>query len=260
MNESEILSFLAISKDVAKEIITLLNNNQEEKLKKYRYISDLPREMKSDADRFLDKELIKRLSPLGISILSEEGGGINSKSKSSFRFIIDPLDGTVNYVRGLSQSSISIALYDDKKPVFGVLAIYPSEEIVWGGKNFGAFLGEDPINVSDTEGISNAILCTGFPSHFDVSDQKALSKYFDLIGNFGKIRMLGSASISLFNVARGAADCYYEQEIMIWDVAAGIAILEGAGGEVSISPGRFENSLNVVASNGTIKCNLIEGQ
>ena len=260
MSESEILSLLAISKDVAKEIIKLLNNNQEEKLKKYRYIPDLPREMKSDADRFMDKELIKRLSPLGISILSEEGGEINSKSKSSFRFIIDPLDGTVNYVRGLSQSSISIALYDDKKPVFGVLAIYPSEEIVWGGKSFGAFLGEEPINVSDTEEISNAILCTGFPSHFDVSDQKALSKYFDLIGNFGKIRMLGSASISLFNVARGAADCYYEQEIMIWDVAAGIAILEGAGGEVSVSPGRFDNSLNVVASNGTIKCNLIEGQ
>ena len=260
MSESEILSLLAISKDVAKEIITLLNNNQEERLKKYRYLPDLPREMKSDADRFMNKELIKRLSPLGISILSEEGGEINSKSKSSFRFIIDPLDGTVNYVRGLSQSSISIALYDDKKPVFGVLAIYPSEEIVWGGKSFGAFLGEEPINVSDTEEISNAILCTGFPSHFDVSDQKALSKYFDLIGNFGKIRMLGSASISLFNVARGAADCYYEQEIMIWDVAAGIAILEGAGGEVSISPGRFENSLNVVASNGTIKCNLIEGR
>ena len=260
MSESEILSLLAISKDIAKEIVSLLNNNQKENLKKYRYIPDFPREMKSDADRFLDKELIKRLSPLGISILSEEGGEINSKSKSSFRFIIDPLDGTVNYVRGLSQSSISIALYDNEKPVFGVLAIYPSEEIVWGGKNFGAFLGEEPINVSDTEGISNAILCTGFPSHFDVSDQKALSKYFDLIGNFGKIRMLGSASISLFNVARGAADCYYEQEIMIWDVAAGIAILEGAGGEVSISPGRFDNSLNVVASNGTIKCNLIEGQ
>ena len=259
MNESEILSLLAISKDVAKEIIILLNNNQA-KLKKYRYISDLPREMKSDADRFMDKELIKRLSPLGISILSEEGGEINSKSKSSFRFIIDPLDGTVNYVRGLSQSSISIALYDDKKPVFGILAIYPSEEIVWGGKNFGAFLGEDPINVSDTEGISNAILCTGFPSHFDVGDKKTLSKYLDLIGNFGKIRMLGSASISLFNVARGAADCYYEQEIMIWDVAAGIAILEGAGGEVSLSPGSFDNSLNIVASNGTIKCNLIEGK
>ena len=260
MSESEILSLLEISKDVAKEIITLLNNNQEEKLKKYHYIPDLPREMKSDADRFMDKELIKRLSPLGISILSEEGGEINSKSKSSFRFIIDPLDGTVNYVRGLSQSSISIALYDDKKPVFGVLAIYPSEEIVWGGKNFGAFLDEEPINVSDTEEISNAILCTGFSSQFDVSDKKTLSKYFDLIENFGKIRMLGSASISLFNVARGAADCYYEQEIMIWDVAAGIAILEGAGGEVSVSPGRFDNSLNVVASNGTIKCNLIEGQ
>ena len=72
--------------------------------------------------------------------------------------------------------------------------------------------------------------------------------------------MLGSASISLFNVARGAADCYYEQEIMIWDVAAGIAILEGAGGDVSVSPGKLDNSLNVVASNGTIKCNLIEGQ
>ena len=258
MSESEILSLLAISKDVAKEIIKLLNNNQEEKL--YHYKPDLPREMKSDADHFMDKELIKQLSPLGISILSEEGGEINSKSKSSFRFIIDPLDGTVNYVRGLSQSSISIALYDDKKPVFGVLAIHPSEEIVWGGKNFGSFLGEEPINVSDIGEISNAILCTGFPSHFDVSDQKALLKYFDLIGNFGKIRMLGSASISLFNVARGTADCYYEQEIMIWDVAAGIAILEGAGGEVSVSSGKFDNSLNVVASNGTIKCNLIEGQ
>ena len=215
----------------------------------------------TEVDHASEKYIIEQIrdSKMKCKILSEETG-IKDLNGEEYEWIIDPLDGTVNYVRGLSQSSISIALYDDKKPVFGVLAIYPSEEIVWGGKNFGAFLGEEPINVSGTEEISNAILCTGFPSHFDVSNQKVLSKYFDLIGNFGKIRMLGSASISLFNVARGAADCYYEQEIMIWDVAAGIAILEGAGGEVSVSSGKFDNSLNVVASNGTIKCNLIEGQ
>ena len=260
MIKSELQFLLSTTKDIAKEVIALLKDIPEIKTDKYSYLKDFPREMKSDVDNFLDKELINRLSPLGIPILSEESGRIDLNSKSPFQFIIDPLDGTVNYIRGMSQSSISIALYEDKKPIFGVLAIYPSEEIVWGGKNFGAFLGEGPINVSENEDISKAILCTGFPSRFDTSNQNTLSKYFNFLGDFGKIRMLGAASISLFNVAKGSADSYYEQEIMIWDVAAGIAILEGAGGEVTVSPGNFENSLNVFASNGFIETNLLKDQ
>lgn len=255
MTENEVQSLLSITKDIAKQVISILKDIPEIKSEKYTYLTDFPREMKTNVDNFLDKEITNRLSPLGIPILSEESGRSDLNSNSPFQFIIDPLDGTVNYIKNMSQSSISIALYEDKKPIFGVLAIYPSEEIVWGGKNFGSFIGDSPIKVSDNKDISKAILCTGFPSRFDFSNQDALSNFFDLLKNFGKIRMLGAASISLFNVAKGSADCYYEKEIMIWDVAAGIALLEGAGGEVNYSPGRFENSLDIIASNGSIKIN-----
>jgi myo-inositol-1(or 4)-monophosphatase len=257
MNESEVQSLLLITRDIAKQVIALLKDIPEIKSEKYTYLTDFPREMKTNVDNFLDKEITTRLSHLGVPILSEESGRVDLNSNSPFQFIIDPLDGTVNYVHDISQSSISIALYEDEKPIFGVLAIYPSEEIVWGGKKFGAFIGESPISVSDNADISKSILCTGFPSRFDFSNN-SLSNYFNFLRNFGKIRMLGAASISLFNVAKGSADCYFEKEIMIWDVAAGIAVLEGAGGEVSVSPGRFNNSLDVVASNGAIKINHIE--
>jgi myo-inositol-1(or 4)-monophosphatase len=152
----------------------------------------------------------------------------------------------------IGPSAVSIGLWKGEKPIFGVVGEYPSGTIYWGGHGFGAFANKDSISVSGIEDVSKAVLCSGFPSRFDFSS-KSIEKSFEIYSEFGKVRMLGAASLSILQVAKGSADAYIEKDIMIWDVAAALAILQGAGGEFNISPGRFENSLNIFASNSAIE-------
>ena len=109
------------------------------------------------------------------------------------RFIIDPIDGTVNFIRGIATCSISIALFDGDNVLFGVLATYPTGEITWGGKGLGSFLDGSIIKVSDINNPKKSVLCTGFPSRFKFDD-KSVAYQLNLMSKFGKIRMLGSAS------------------------------------------------------------------
>jgi myo-inositol-1(or 4)-monophosphatase len=216
----------------------------------YTFSSILPKEMKADIDFLIEKKIIERLQTTGIPILSEESGDIAGKSTSGLRFIIDPLDGTVNFIRQLGPATVSIALYDGITPLFGVLGIYPSNDLVWGGGKIGAFYNGNPIKVSELTNKIESVICTGIPSRLEFDkNNDYLAK---LLTTYGKVRMLGSASYSLMQVARGNAEMYYEEEIMLWDVASGIALVEGAGGEVIIKKGSFNNSFNVLASNGLI--------
>ena len=96
------------------------------------------------------------------------------------------------------------------------------------------------------------VLCSGFPSRFKFSLDN-IKIYNSLFKKFGKIRMLGAASISLLQVAKGSADAYSENDIMLWDVGAGLAIVEGAGGSIKMIKGNIKNSIKVSASNGIIK-------
>ena len=95
-------------------------------------------------------------------------------------------------------------------------------------------------------------MCTGFPARFDFANESSPQDFWDRVKAFSKIRMSGSAAASLLYVARGSAEMYVELEIMLWDVAAGIAIIEGAGGEVIYTPGKITYALDVCASNGYI--------
>ena len=117
---------------------------------------------------------------------------------------------------------------------------------------FGAFLEQQPLRVSTISDKAKAVLCTGFPSRFDFSEP-GLAGFTRRVSPFGKVRMLGAASLSLLQVAKGAADAYAEQDIMLWDVAAGLALVKGAGGRTVMSPGRFTHSYEVFASNGHIR-------
>lgn len=211
-----------------------------------------PKELKALTDRTLDAILLEGLRESGYPILSEESGFVGKVRKDELRWIVDPLDGTVNYARNLGSCSISIALCRGRKPLFGVIGQYPTMELAWGGAVFdGAFLDGRPLTVSEIRSGAKAVLCTGIPSRFDYSPQ-ATASLIGCMKRFGKIRMLGTASLSLLCVAKGAAEAYTEQEIMLWDVAAGVAIVEGAGGVVRIYPGREEHSCHVFASNGVL--------
>jgi myo-inositol-1(or 4)-monophosphatase len=100
--------------------------------------------------------------------------------------------------------------------------------------------------------LSRSAVCTGFPSRFPASDVNAIGDYMSHILAFSKVRMIGSAAASLLLVARGAADAYFERQIMIWDVAAGLAIIEGAGGSTDLRMSHFHEPCAVVATNGRV--------
>jgi len=205
--------------------------------------------MKSQADRVLETIIVRKLQKTGISICSEESGILKITGDNKLRWIVDPLDGTVNFVRRLGSCGVSISLCQDDTPLWGVIGEYPSGKISWGGPGRGAFQDGKPLRVSSLSKRSQAILCTGFPARFNF-DNSSLSWIKKTFSSFGKIRMLGSASLSLLQVAKGSAEAYSENNIMFWDVAAGLAILEGAGGLYRKTKSRHPGAFNIKACNG----------
>ena len=248
----EFRELLELSKQIARQAGQELLASSSKFLNTYTHSIDHPKEIKSIADRFLEEDILKEIRQIGLPILSEESGYIHAPTESNYCFIIDPLDGTFNYVKGLGPSAISIALWRDNKPVFGVIYNLSDQKLSWGGCEISAYCEDQPISVSTTTVIARASICSGFPVRFDsASDIEAL-KYLRTIRSFAKVRMLGSAAISLLHVANGSADAYSEKHIMLWDVAAGLAIVEGAGGRYSLKETGSDWCYDVSASNAIL--------
>lgn len=244
----DISELLELSKLAAVRAAACISGTSED-MRSYEYAELQPREVKATADSVLETEILNHLSPLGLTMLSEEAGLIHGKNHPEYRFIIDPLDGTFNYVKQLGPSAVSIALWREETPVFGVLSLLPQGTLIWGGPDIGAFRDGTPILVSATEDYSRASVCTGFPVRFDINSDSERERFWMTTEGFAKVRMIGSAATSLANVACGFADAYVEYGIMLWDVAAGLSIVKGAGGDFCITPGLTQNSLNVAAGN-----------
>ena len=243
---------LELSKSIATQAGLRLLDHFGEEHKEFRHSPELPKEIKAVADAVLEREILQVLTPLGLPILSEESGHILADAISDYWIIVDPLDGTFNFVKGLGPSAVSIAVWKGLQPVFGVIYSLSDRRLVWGGPGLGSFDHDRRISVSDTSIAGRASICTGLPVRFDLADEQAMGRFCRNISCFGKVRMLGSAAVSLVQVARGSADAYWEKNIMLWDIAAGLAIVEGAGGRAHWVPGAFENSFDVYASNGII--------
>lgn len=218
--------------------------------RRYEHSVTHPREIKAIIDSLMEHEIVSALGVSDLPILSEESGIIGSQSDSSFRFIVDPLDGTFNYVKGLGPCAISIALWEHERPVFGVIYSVLERQLAWGGLDLGAFVDGRPISVSDTSERALASICTGFPVRLDLDAEGSMQGFWRTVKPYAKVRMFGSAAASLMHVADGSADVYSECRIMIWDVAAGIAIVQGAGGDYRLrhAPGE-EWCYEVYASN-----------
>lgn len=221
------------------------------KFKDYIHSPGNNKEIKSFADSFFEKKILTQLLPFGFPVLTEESGYLTNNSKSDIFFIVDPLDGTFNFVKGLGPCAISIALWQDKKPIFGVIYDLVKRQLIYGGSRFGSYCDNNKIIVSDTKNKSEASICTGFPARLELSEAN-LNDFVNTVKSFAKVRMLGSASISLVNVACGISDFYFERSIMLWDVAAGIAIVDGAGGKYTLQESSERWSYNVSASNANI--------
>jgi myo-inositol-1(or 4)-monophosphatase len=246
----EFEQLLVVAQNAARKAMQVLIA-PDSRLSSYTYADDLPREMKSAIDSRLEEVVLDCLRLTSIPILSEESGEHGELYNKGLRWIVDPLDGTVNFVRGTAPCAVSIGLWHNSAPVFGVISEYPSCRLAWGGQSFGSFIDGIPIRVSTIKEKNKAIICTGFSSRFDFSSD-SMTTFLEMACSYAKVRMLGAASLSLLHVAKGSADAYSEQDVMIWDVAAGLAIVQGAGGSIHMLPGRFPNSHNIFADNNLI--------
>ena len=213
---------------IAKEAVFLAIDISKKYLIDSKIISYLDKDIKTMADIEMNEVIIARLSLTNIPIISEEKSN-NSWSSKGYYWIVDPLDGTLNFSRGFGCYSISISLWKDKSPVLSIVYDLYQNRLYISEKNKGSRLDDLLIQVSSTKFVKDAILATGFPSGSNYQDD-ILSSLVTKIQQFKKVRAIGSASLMLAYVASGVFDVYYEKDIYLWDVAAGLGLISEAGG------------------------------
>lgn len=213
-------------------------------------VANLERDVKLEGDIRLNQLIVRRLQEkTSYAVLSEEKGFSKGKlDNKEYLWIVDPLDGSLNFLRGIPLFCISISLWREMQPLLGVIYDLNRDEMFTGLVTEGAWLNGMPIKVGDVVEESEAVLCTGFPVSTDFSEP-ALLNFVKDIQSYRKVRLLGSAALSLAYVASGRADAYQENDIAIWDVAAGIAIVRAAGGKVRLNETEAENRFIVKAAN-----------
>ena len=239
MNVNE-LKDLAI--DAATQAGEFLNKSKLEKKEVYK---EEGRDIKLIIDQDTEKLIRSSLQKTGIPILGEEYGGEISEEKY---WVIDPIDGTANYFRGLDECCVSIALMEGNQALIGVIYNFNNDQMYTAIKGHGAFLNNEKISVSDIASKSKASITTGFPASETI--ESSVNFLEDLKG-WKKVRMFGSAALSCAYVASGKCDYYAEKGVYLWDIAAGICLVKEAGGCVDfklIDKERYE----VVFSNNLL--------
>ncbi len=191
------------------------------------------RDIKLKADRESETEIIDVLQSTPYAILSEESGWIRDYVMDEPYWVVDPLDGSLNFSRKIPLCSISIALMKDEKFLLGVVYDFMKQELFSGTIETGAFLNDSPIHVAETKHIQEGIVGTGLPV-FRPYTEAEFQQYINELRRFRRIRFIGSSALSLAYVACGRLDAFMQDEIMLWDIAGGSALVQFAGGIVNI--------------------------
>ena len=238
-------NLLTIAKNTACHVRDILMEKSPDQLA---VIDDDNKDIKLAADFIAHNYIIDVLDKTNIPVFSEECENIENFTLNKYQWIIDPLDGTLNYFRGFKMSAVSISLWEDGEPKLGVIAPVFSNDIYFAEKGRGAWKNDDRIFVSKTNKKKDAVLVTGFPSGRNYAETSLLNTLKN-ISEYKKVRMIGSAAMMLNMVASGIFDVYEEEDIFIWDVAAGLALVREAGGSFSMNKGNNTVKYNVRASN-----------
>lgn len=202
----------------------------------------------------------------GLEILIPESGfiaeeGTSTKKGENYNWIIDPIDGTTNFIHGIPAFSISIALTENEKLVMGVVYEISGDEMFYAWRGSPAYLNGKEIHVSPEKHEHLSLLATGFPYH----NYEEVDKYLEVLKHFmtstSGIRRLGSAAVDLVYVACGRFEGFYEYGLNPWDVAGGAFIVQQAGGAVSDweSGNDFVFGKTILASNTSLHKNYLEG-
>ncbi len=209
---------------------------------------DLVTEIDQASERIIRQAITRRFPDHGFQ--GEEGGSIHSEAP--YRWIVDPLDGTTNFVHGVPAFGVSIALAHRQDIVVGIIHDPSQRETFTAIKGRGAWVNGRRIHVSRTRTIAKSLLSTGFSVKFRTNPKPYLQWFWAFQSRCHAVRRMGSTALSLAYVACGRQDGFYEQELMSWDIAAGLLLVEEAGGRVSDFHGRraqLEEG-RIVASNG----------
>jgi len=200
---------------------------------------DYASEVDSQAEREIIREL-KRAFP-AYAILGEETG---ASGKSRYTFVIDPLDGTSNYLRGLPHFCVSIALVENGEPTDGVIFDPLRNELFCASRGKGAVLNDRRIRINSARELPGSMLITGFPPR----ERKRIGPQFKaiemLLEHAEDVRRTGSAALDLAWVAAGRADGYVEAGVKPWDIAAGMLMVREAGGRACDFKGRSDKILD----------------
>ena len=220
-----------------------------------------PGDFVTSADKRTEKILIEELQKAHpeYGIITEETGIIN-KSNTKNRWIIDPIDGTFNFMNGVPQFAISIGYEEENEIKCGVIFNPIMNEMFCAEKGNGAYLNNSRIRVSKKNKIKDALIVTGGPKSASKIKDKIFSEYINVSNNVSNVRKFGSAALDVAYVACGRFDGYWQRELNYWDIAAGIIIVKEAGGFIDF----FEEDKNaplkknILASNSFIHEELRE--
>ena len=248
------LEFLIpVVQEVGKFLLQSLGNAQSIQLKGH---ANLVTEMDRRSEAHLIRAIRARYP--NHAILSEEAGALAGESGQP-EWILDPIDGTTNYVHGLPYFCVAVALRQGLQVQAGLIYHPYADELYWAERGRGAFLNGRPLRVSATPRLEDALLATGFPSDLSRAPDTNVEHFLMLMPKTRALRRLGSACLDLCNVAAGRLDGFWQPTMLIWDVASGAIIVEEAGGEVTDFAGKagaYEG--NIAASNGKIHAALMD--
>ena len=199
-----------------------------------------PKDFVTNADKKVEKILINELSKKNFSIITEESGTIIRENNDNF-WIIDPIDGTTNFLHGIPHFCISIGLISNNEIVCGVIFDPIKNEIFFGEKNSGAYFNNQRIRVSKKNALDECLFGSNLES----------------LKNIGlNLRVSGSAALDLAYVAAGRLDGFFQKKLNLWDIAAGVIILSEAGGNISPLDLKQIKNHKIIASSEIIYDNL----
>ena len=215
-----------------------------------------PGDFVSSADKRTEKIIIEELQKAhpDYGIITEESGVIN-KLNTKNRWIIDPIDGTMNFLNGIPQFCISVGYEEEGEIKCGVIFDPIKNEMFCAEKGNGAYLNNSRIRVSNIKKLEDSLLVTGGPNHTSKIKDEIFSEFVEISKNvYSPIRKFGSAALDIAYVACGRFDGYWQREINYWDIAAGIIILKEAGGFVDFfdADNKVPLKMNILASNSNI--------
>lgn len=241
--------FLEAATEAARAAGKLLRENFEQPLQVNATTAhDIKLELDVRAQRLIAQSLLGKFPEH--ALYGEEG--IEGDQQSSYQWVVDPIDGTVNFFYGIPHFCVSIALRCEGEIIVGVIHDPLRDELWTTSKGTPSLLNGREFQVSQRSELSEAVISVGL-SKSSATIDLGLPLLSDMVHRVRKCRLLGSAALDMAYVACGRFDAYIEQGISLWDVAAGILLVENAGGKIDLRPRPdLENRYSIVASNGLL--------